>query len=571
MTPTALGIDVGTSRTKVVLTAWGPEGGTDLATVAGRTPSDAVGLVDRAVELTREVLGRASVRPDAVGVTSMAETGVPLAADGAPLTALLGWDGRRAVAEARDLSEAHGYLELFRATGVRPSAKVPLATMEWLRRHEPAVAAQMAWWAGAADLVVLALTGELVTDHTLAGRTMAYRRPAPGEGLAETFDADLLALVGLRPATLPRVVDPSAVAGRSGWGGARPAGRPDDGPARRWRAAGQAFTAAGVPVGTPVVLAGHDHAVGTWASGVRLPGDRADSIGTTEAVLTVRGAHRPGTADGEDRIALAGMSLVRTVSGRHEAVLAGSSSAGAVLTWLADRGVGGAGAAWPEVSTDRSGPVVLPYLSGRQTPQPDPAARVRVLELGPGPGEPAVEVPVDGLGPAELAGAVLEGVCLQARWMVVEQGRLSDGAGPAPREPGVRGPAGDRSGVMSDPGRLVVLGGPALTVPGWADLKVATSPWPSRWVGAPEPVASGAALLALVRAGLLGPVDEALLTAPTLAAREVVGQAPTPDPRFDAFVAAAAHRGRSAAVGPRAQHRGRQPEEHRGQGGLDEG
>ncbi|WP_250448065.1 FGGY-family carbohydrate kinase, partial [Actinotalea sp. C106] len=224
---------------------------------------------------------------------------------------------------------------------------------------------------------------------------------------------------------------------------------------------------AGVPAGTPVVLAGHDHAVGTWASGARLPGDRADSIGTTEAVLTVRRSHGPGAAADADRIALAGMSLVRTVSGRHDAVLAGSSSAGAMLTWLADRGVGGARAAWPEVSVDRAGPVCLPYLSGRQTPHPDPAARVRLLELGSGPGGAAVEVPVDGTHAGRLAGAVLEGVCLQARWMVVEQERLSHGASSSAATDSAATDSATTDSATTDPGRLVVLGGPALTVPGW--------------------------------------------------------------------------------------------------------
>src|SRR5699024_948057 len=124
----------------------------------------------------------------------------------------------------------------------RPSGKVPLATWAHLRAADPDRWAAMARWAGAADVVALALTGRLVTDHTLAGRTMAYRLPAPGEELPADFDGELLATVGLRPAQLPEVARPGELAGRVPPGG-------------RW----------GLDPGTPVVLAGHDHPVGSWA------------------------------------------------------------------------------------------------------------------------------------------------------------------------------------------------------------------------------------------------------------------------------------------------------------------
>src|SRR5690606_7548047 len=88
----------------------------------------------------------------------------------------------------------------------------------------------------------------------------------------------------------------------------------------------------GLPVGLPVVVAGHDHQVAAWAAGARAPGDVADSLGTAEAVLSVL-ARRPEP----ETIRQQGMSLVRTVGGAADAVVAGSSSAGAMLAdWLAE-------------------------------------------------------------------------------------------------------------------------------------------------------------------------------------------------------------------------------------------
>lgn len=469
---TALGVDVGSTNTKVVLAEVTDDAAVVERSVASApTPPDPRGLLAVVVRLAREVLAGSAEPPAAIGVASMAETGVPLADDGAPLTDLLRWDGHRAGAQADALARDLGREVLFAATGVRPSAKVPLATLAWLRDVHPDTHRAVARWAGVADLVTLALTGELVTDHTLAGRTMAYRLPADGALPGPSFDGDLLAAVGLRPEHLPRVASPLETAGRLDPGGT----------AATWGGAAQALVAAGVAAGTPVVVAGHDHAVGTWAAGVRRPGERADSLGTAEAVLTVLGA-RPEPA----AVQRAGMSHVRTVDGRHDALLAGSSSAGAMLGWLRDRlrvesldEHLDAALAAARADGRPSGVVVLPYVAGRQSPHPDPSARVRV------------EPEVDGV---LLTRAVLEGVCLQARWMLDTQAAL---------------------GATAPDGPLTVLGA-ALAVPAWAWTKRHTTPGAIRSVSATEPVATGAALLALVRSGALGDVATLLRDAPVL-------------------------------------------------------
>ncbi|HEY3438431.1 MAG TPA: FGGY family carbohydrate kinase [Actinotalea sp.] len=557
-----LGLDIGTTNTKAVLARIVPSGSAtraerarpdldlgdscgeqiiELARAAAPTPATAADLVDTALRVVRTVVERAGVAPDAVGIASMAETGVPLDAAGRPLTDLLRWDGHRAADEALALSNVHGRLELFRATGVRSSAKVPLATWAWLRAHEPEIHTRMAAWAGVADLVALAMTGDLVTDHTLAGRTMGYLLPAGGAALATAFDADLVATVGLRPQQLPRVVPPDEAAGQVGGRTCTQTQSQTRGDAPRsaaglgdyWSTARSAFVAAGLRRGTPVVVAGHDHAVGSWAAGVRTDGDRADSLGTAEAVMTVL-PDQPGTlpyvsdrvsvrergAPGElgapdtprepverptrDAVIAAGMSWVRTVSGDHSALLAGSSSAGAMVGWLmralaaeaTDAVTSTSGfvasadgllsrdelfaavAADVVSSPDPSGVLVLPYLSGRQSPAPDPDVRVVV--------EPAA-------GGLSLARGVLEGLCLQARWMFDAQLTL----------------------VGGEPGPVAVLGGAAVANPAWTEVKARVMPAPLRWVAVDEPVAMGAALLAAVRLGLLGDDVRTLLSAGT--------------------------------------------------------
>jgi xylulokinase len=426
-----LGIDLGTTNTKVALVSIDASALRVRALATAPTPEPAALGPVLAALIGRVLAG--SPPPDAVGIASMAETGVPLDGDGTPLGGWLRWTGHRAGREAAALAERLGWDNLVAATGVRPSAKVPLATWAWLRTHEPGRWHAMARWAGVADLAAYLLTGRLVTDHTLAGRTMAYR-------LDGTVDTGLLAEVGLRPEQLSAVTTkPVAVTGVSG-----------------------------LRDGTPVVVAGHDHAVGAYACGVREPGDVADSLGTAEAVMTVVAGVPDPVAVGR-----AGMSTVVTVGGRHRAVLAGSSSAGAVVGWWRER----EGLGFDAVPGGPTGVLVLPYLNGRQTPAPDPAARHRVI--GPWPDR------------AVLATAVLEGLCLHTRWMLDEQARL---AGP-----------GDT---------VFLFGGAVAGNPAWTSIKARVLPGRLRVVPAAEPVATGAALVAAVRAGLVDGPGPALPSEP---------------------------------------------------------
>jgi sugar (pentulose or hexulose) kinase len=470
-----LGIDIGTTNTKVVLAEIGAPG-VRLRRVAAAPTPEPGDLRAGLIALLRRVLP-GSAAPDAVGIASMAETGVPIGAAGAPLGPWLRWNDHPAGAEADALARRLGRDDLIRATGVRPSAKVPLALWAWLRAHRRGTWDAMTAWAGVADLAGYLLTDRLATDHTLAGRTMAYRLPAPGEPLAGGFDADLLAEVGLRPVQLPAVVPPGEIAGRV----------TDPG-----------FVSCGLRAGTPVVVAGHDHAVGAYACGVRAPGDVADSVGTAEAVMSVV-AGRPDPVLVGD----AGMSTVVTVDGRHHAVLAGSSSAGAAIGWWLEHRAGGAdpAALFDAVlaaGDEPTGVIVLPYLSGRQAPAPDPGARMRIVGRGPEH------------GPADLAKALLEGLCLQARWMLAEQTALAGG----PAAPAVH-----------------LFGGPVAANPAWVRLKARVLPGALRAVREPQPVAAGAAVLAAVRAGCA--------SLSVLADELVPGGGAAYDEMFTRFVAAA--------------------------------
>ena len=502
----AVGIDIGSTNTKVALVAGAPFA--VLALASEPTPRHADRLLAGVRRMVAEVVAAAPHPPRAVGVASMAETGAPLGDADRPLCPLVRWDADRPGGGAGELIDRYGAGTLFAATGVRPSPKVPLAVWAYLRRTEPALWSALRRWAGVADLVVLSLTGRLVTDHTLAGRTMAYRLPPSGAPLSAGFDPDLLAAVGLRPEQLPEVATPGEPAGT---------------------VSAAAAAATGLPAGTPVVVAGHDHAVGAAAAGVRAPGQVADSVGTAEAVVRVL-----DTAPDRARVAAAGMSLVRTVAGDREAVLAGFPGAGGFLRrWVVNHGglrgdeVLQAAARLPDGPT---GVLVLPYPNGRQAPHPDPSARVAVR----GSGDDAVRTR-----------AAAEGLALHARWMLAVAGAVPHPSGTAgatrraatspdrrgaevpdrfgaafPDRGGAGAPLVEAVAGGTGAAEVTMLGAGSLP-PLWPRLKAAVLPVPVRWARVDEPVAAGAALLAAARTGM---VADPVLPAEPLGA---------PDPRYD--------------------------------------
>lgn len=440
-----LGLDIGSTTTKAALVAVAD----DVVVVrVARTPTPASPgeLVAAAAAVTRECLVGANGSIVAVGIASMAESGAALGADGAPLTPLLRWDRRVDPRHLDDLLARHP--DLPSRTGVPATTKPAAVALTALAAEKPDRFQAMRHWAGAADLVAYALTGMRATDHTLAARTMM----AGSRG--DRWDAAVLDGIGIDATVLPEVRAPG-----------EPVAETSD--------AARAF---GLPRGVPVHIAGHDHAVGAWASGVRAPGAVADSLGTAEAVVRVtadidpRAAARRDAA-GEAAVADAvanGFSVGRTVDGSARTILGGSRACGAMLAWWADEHP--EDHVWSHLSSATAEPwstsamTVLPYPSGRQCPHPRSGARVVLRDAS--------------TDPADRSRAVLQALVFQARWMR----EVSDAHAGSPAT------------------TVAVLGSLARRIPAWVPL-TATAGLPTRRLSPAEPVATGAALLAAVRAG----------------------------------------------------------------------
>jgi xylulokinase len=271
------------------------------------------------------------------------------------------WSDTRAGTEAADLAARWGGAVAVRGrTGGYLNGSAAPAKLEWVARHRGDDLAAARWVLAPRDLVVARMTGEVVTDPSLASRSVLYG--FEGGWLPEARD-----LVDDR---LPPVRPSASVVG-----GLLP------GPAREM----------GLRAGIPVVLGAGDRAcevLGVAATGAA----PMVSWGTTTAMCVPIG--------GEDRPSVA--IVTRGALGGN-VLEAGLSAGGATFAWLArltgrshDALLEGAASVPPGAR----GVLALPWLTGARAPWWRPETPAALVGLSAADGAP------------EMARAVVEAIAL---------------------------------------------------------------------------------------------------------------------------------------------------------------
>lgn len=193
-----------------------------------------------------------------VSVASMAETGLLVdRATGEPRSDFIPWFDMRSAPYAEQLQHRGDRFERFCKAGIHANPKVSLAKLLWLHDNH-AAAFRNAVWLSAADYIIYQLTGRMVTDYTLAGRTYAFCIDS------RLWDTDWIAACGLPPDIFPDAV---------------PSGEPVG------KVTQEAHSATQLPAGIPVTIAGHDHICGALGAGAVTPTTIFDSMGTAEVLL----------------------------------------------------------------------------------------------------------------------------------------------------------------------------------------------------------------------------------------------------------------------------------------------
>ena len=266
--------------------------------------------------------------------------------DGHALRPCMLWNDTRASVEAAEMDADPIWREV---TGniVFPGFTAP--KVEWVRRNEPAVFAQIDKVLLPKDALRLWLTGDAVSEMSDAAGTSWLNTGA------RDWSDDLLARSGLTRAQMPTLVEGSEVSGTL---------------------SGSIAGKLGLPVGIPVAGGGGDNAASAIGMGVVKPGQAFVSLGTSGVLFaaTPSYAAAPESALHSFCHALPGLW-------HQMGVILSATDA---LNWLA-----GVLNESPQALTADLGAlqapgrtIFMPYLGGERTPHNDAQIRAGFLHLG---------------------------------------------------------------------------------------------------------------------------------------------------------------------------------------------
>lgn len=349
--PCLLGVDVGTSSTKGVLTSLDGE---LLATaerqhgVSSPRPGFAEHDADRtwwaeAVEVTRELVGQAPSPVAAVGTSGIGPCVALADAGGRPLRpAILYGIDTRATAEIAELEGRLGAGEVLRRCGSPLTTQATGPKLMWLAGHEAETYRAASKTFMASSYLVWRLTRRYVLDHHSASQSVPLYDRRLG-AWAEDWSSEIAPGI-----ELPELVWPADVVGT---------------------VSGPAAAETGLDEGTPVCAGTID----AWAESVSVGADRPGftmlMYGTTMFLVATADVPRSHEALWGTVGVWPGMWCLA----------GGMSTSGALTAWLRDL-VGGPSygslvAEAAAVPAGAGGLVILPYFAGERTPLFDPLAR----------------------------------------------------------------------------------------------------------------------------------------------------------------------------------------------------
>jgi len=293
----------------------------------------------------------------AVAVTGMGMDGVPMDKDGKWLYPFISWHCPRTAPQQQWWLEHIGAAKQFSITG-NPVWTINTALrLLWMREHEPAILDKTDKWLLIEDFLNFQLCGERATDYSMASNTLLF------DQRTRAYSDELLKLSGIERRLL---CEP------------RPSGT----------LLGKVHQAAadvtGLPVGTAVVLGGHDFLCGCLPVGAFKPGVVLDVTGTWEIIVTA--TSQPILTDAAREMGL----WIDSHVARDLYAAMGSAVAADMLEWFrrnfgfeeAQKAATEGGVDWDylmaaaaAVPAGCDGVVFLPHMSGSTMPVIDPQSR----------------------------------------------------------------------------------------------------------------------------------------------------------------------------------------------------
>ena len=287
----------------------------------------------------------------AVAVTGMGMDGLPIDEQGNWLYPFISWHDPRTTPQYQWWIDNIGAAKQF-SSGGNPLLPINSALrILWVAEHEPQIYQQTYKWLLIEDFLNFMLCGRHVTDYSMASCTLLL------DQRTRTWSEELISLSGIPRRLLCDILPSGTLIGEIH---------------------ADAAAVTGLPIGTPVVLGGHDHLCGVLPVGAFRPGVALDVTGTWETVI----ASTPQPVL-NDALRQAGMTVQAHVVRDMHAVW-GGNVAGEMVEWYRRQLAGSEGNAtatgldWDTLIGEATatqpgagGVMFLPHMSGTASPVVD--------------------------------------------------------------------------------------------------------------------------------------------------------------------------------------------------------
>ncbi len=366
-----LGIDIGTTSTKVVLFALDGQvigqhsiGYPLLSPQADVQEQDPDEIYQAVVQSTRAVVNRYQKQASGIiGLSFSTAMHSLIAVDrqGQPLTNSITWADRRSapwVNEIRQRCNAH---DLYTRTGMPLHPMSPLVKLLWLHDQQPGIFAQAAKFISIKEYVLYRWFEQYVVDYSIANATGLFNMKTLD------WDEEALDLAGVSVQQLSQLVPTTHVLSPM---------------------TAVAASSLGLSANTPVVIGASDGVLANLGVGAIAPQTLAITVGTSGAVRTMQS--HPQT-DEKERL------FCYTLTENHWVIGGATNNGGIALRWIRDN------LADTEVDTAKllkkdaydilteiaatvcagsEGLIFHPYLAGERAPLWDANARGSFFGLG---------------------------------------------------------------------------------------------------------------------------------------------------------------------------------------------
>lgn len=364
-----LGIDIGTSGTKVIAVA---ENGSIVATATENYEllSKAVGWAEQypedwwnaTVKATRIVLAKANNSSvAAISFSGQMHGLVPIDSEGKVIRPAIIWCDLRSVEQAERLEKEIGSETIIEWTQNLPLPNFTITKLLWMRDNEPDLYRRITMVLLPKDYVRYKMTGSFAMDISDASGTLML------DVAHRTWSTEICNAVGIPLNWLPSICESNDIVGYL---------------------SKEAGFILGLPSGVPIVAGAGDQAAGALGMGVIEPNDVSSVLGTSGVVL--------GVTDKPQRDTMGRLHTFCHAQRNRWFVMGVTQAAGGSLQWYRRRFAHAEERIAHRTGLDiydlllkqaekvvpgAEGLLFLPYLMGERTPHLDPNARGAWLGL----------------------------------------------------------------------------------------------------------------------------------------------------------------------------------------------